>query len=197
MTHRVWLVDLDGTLYHALPVKLVSGLELALRRPHDLRRIAVFRREHERQRECSGEGDPFRAQLAGAARRLGLSVHTLECKVRWAMIERPCRWLRLFRRRSLLREMAAFRASGGRLALVSDYPARAKLAALRCGELFDVVVAAGESGGPVRLKPDPDGYLRAARSLGVAPADCVVLGDRPDADGAAAALAGMAFRRIG
>ncbi|MCB9916751.1 MAG: HAD hydrolase-like protein, partial [Planctomycetes bacterium] len=43
----------------------------------------------------------------------------------------------------------------------------------------------------------PDGYLEAARRLGVAPAECLVVGDRDDADGAAARAAGMAFRRIG
>jgi sugar-phosphatase len=39
-----------------------------------------------------------------------------------------------------------------------------------------------------RGKPDPEGYLRAATRLGVAPADCVVVEDAPA--GAAAARAG-------
>jgi len=40
-----------------------------------------------------------------------------------------------------------------------------------------------------RGKPDPEGYLRAADQLGVAPADCLVLEDVP-AGVAAAAAAG-------
>src|SRR5690606_40516027 len=52
----------------------------------------------------------------------------------------------------------------------------------------------GESGGPSALKPAPDGYLKAALSLGVSPEHCLVIGDRDDADGAAARAAGMAFR---
>jgi HAD superfamily hydrolase (TIGR01509 family) len=59
-----------------------------------------------------------------------------------------------------------------------------------------VVVASGENGGPTRLKPHPDGMLRAARALGVEPSRCLVIGDRDDADGAAARAAGMAFRRV-
>jgi HAD superfamily hydrolase (TIGR01509 family) len=46
------------------------------------------------------------------------------------------------------------------------------------------------------LKPDPEGYLLAARTLGVEPAQCLVIGDRLDADGAAAQAAGMAFQHI-
>jgi HAD superfamily hydrolase (TIGR01549 family) len=112
------------------------------------------------------------------------------------MIERPGRWLAAFRRRALLAEIEAFRSAGGRTALVSDYPARRKLEALGASALFDAVVASGEPGGPRRLKPHPDGYLRAAELLEVEPVSCLVIGDRDDADGEAARAAGMAFRRI-
>jgi putative hydrolase of the HAD superfamily len=113
------------------------------------------------------------------------------------MIERPAKWLPLFRRRSLLDEIRAFREAGGRTALVSDYPARRKLEALGAAPLFDVVVASGEPAGPRRLKPHPNGMLGAASALGIDPARCLVIGDRPDADGLAASAAGMAFRHIG
>jgi HAD superfamily hydrolase (TIGR01509 family) len=103
----------------------------------------------------------------------------------------------VFRRRDLLREIAGFRAAGGATALVSDYPARLKLDALAARDLFDVVLANGESAEVVALKPDPRSLLAAAAKLGVAPEQCLVIGDRPDADGAAAQAAGMAFRRIG
>ena len=63
-------------------------------------------------------------------------------------------------------------------------------------DLFEVVVANGEAGGPRWLKPDPDGYLSAAGRLGVAPERCLVLGDRADADGEAARRAGMTFRHV-
>jgi HAD superfamily hydrolase (TIGR01549 family) len=112
------------------------------------------------------------------------------------MIRRPGKWLRVFRRRGLLQEIAAFRAAGGRTALVSDYPASAKLDALRVRTLFDVVVASGEPDGPHRLKPDPEGYLLAAERLDVPPPACLVLGDRRDADGAAAERAKMDFRLV-
>lgn len=194
---RAWLVDLDGTLYHAAPVKAAMALELAaagLRVAPLLRR---FRIEHERVREAEGAlGDPFARQLAGAALALGVEPATLYGVVDDWMFRRPGKWLRAARRRGFLAELAVFRAAGGRTALVSDYPARRKLEALGASALFETVVASGEPGGPKSLKPSPEGVLAAAARLGVAPAHCLVIGDRDDADGEAARRAGMRFRRI-
>jgi phosphoglycolate phosphatase/putative hydrolase of the HAD superfamily len=198
MTHAAWLVDLDGTLYAAPALKLAMAAELCLRGLPQLGRIRAFRRAHEELREEQLEcgGDPYRVQLERAARACGTAPAELEACVREWMIERPCRWLPYLRRRRLLAEIEAFRRAGGRTALVSDYPARRKLRALRAEACFEVVVANGEPGGPTRLKPAPEGYLAAARALGVEPGACLVIGDRADADGLAAARAGMDFRKV-
>ena len=70
------------------------------------------------------------------------------------------------------------------------------LEAMGIRHLFDVVVASGEHSALKRLKPCPDGFELAASLLEVAPSDCLVLGDREDADGDAARRAGMRFRLI-
>lgn len=198
MTHRAWLIDLDGTLYRPLPVKLLSGLELGLLGFSHLAPIRIFRREHERLRAELSEAvaSPFDAQLESTAAKTGLTAPELDRIVRAWMVARPAKWIRLFARKSLLAEIRAFRDAGGKTALVSDYPARTKLAALGAEGLFDAVVANGEAGGPARLKPWPDGYLKAAELLGVPPAECLIIGDRDDADGEAARRAGCAFRQI-
>jgi HAD superfamily hydrolase (TIGR01549 family) len=196
-SHDAWLVDLDGTLYRAGPVRLAMAAELALFGAPSALLLRRFRKEHERVRELGLEGDPFRLQIERTAEAVGRPSDEIELLVRSWMIERPARWLGLFRRTGLLREIADFRAAGGRTALVSDYPARRKLEALGAAELFDVVVASGEPGGPLRLKPHPSGMLRAAEALEVAPERCLVIGDRKDADGLAAESAGMAFRWLG
>lgn len=196
--HDAWLVDLDGTLYAARPVRVAMLVELALTGWGVVPTLRRFRSEHERLREASEHVDasPYRTQLEATARALALEPSVVEgCVDEW-MIERPGKWLRRFRRDSLLAELERFRQHGGRLALVSDYPARRKLEALGCAELFHAIVANGEEGGPRWLKPHPDGMLRAAELLGVSPDRCMVVGDRPDADGEAARRAGMAFRRI-
>jgi HAD superfamily hydrolase (TIGR01549 family) len=189
-----WLIDLDGTLYVARWVKLLMAAELALGGWSAVRPLRRFRHEHELIREQGAPGDPFRLQLSRTAAALSLDEAELEATVRSWMIERPGKWLARFKRDALFEEIRAFRVAGGKTAVVSDYPARSKLRALGVSELFDTVVASGEPGGPQRLKPDPEGYLRAAEKLGVRPERCLVIGDRDDADGAAARAAGMRFR---
>ncbi len=198
MTPQAWLVDLDGTLYAPLPVKLIMGAQLLLLGGRALPIIRAFRRAHEEMRErgLEHDGAAYELQLELAAEALGCDALRVEPVVRHWMIERPGPWLRRFRRRKLISELRRFIAQGGRAALVSDYPATAKLQAMGLLELFEVVVANGEPGGPARLKPAPDGYLAAAAALGVAPQDCLVVGDRQDADGAAARAAGMDYRQV-
>jgi FMN phosphatase YigB (HAD superfamily) len=199
VTPAALLADLDGTLYHPFPVKAALAAELALAGRTALPALRRFRREHERLRAdlVAPVPDPFRLQVERTAAAAGMSPEALAALVDEWMFRRPLRWLRLARRRRVLAELAAFRGAGGAVAVVSDYPARAKLAALGAADLPHVVVASGEPGGPGRLKPWPDGYLLAAERLGLPPARCLVLGDRPDADGEAARRAGMAFRRVG
>lgn len=58
---------------------------------------------------------------------------------------------------------------------------------------FDTVVIAGEEG---VAKPDPEIFRRAAARLGVAPEDCVFVGDHPEKDIAGAAAVGMQTRFV-
>jgi FMN phosphatase YigB (HAD superfamily) len=193
--YRAWLIDLDGTLYHARWVRLAMAAELLMGGWASIPTLRAFRQEHERLRSdgANGEIEPYRLQLLRTARRLGKTAWDIERVVRHWMFRRPGRWLKLFRRQALLAEVQRFRERGGRTALVSDYPAADKLAAMGAANLFDVVVASGEPEGPRRLKPHPDGLLLAAERLEVASSACLVLGDRDDADGEAARRAGMTF----
>lgn len=197
--YAAWLVDLDGTLYRPAPVKFAMAAELLLFGWGAIATLRTFRHAHETLRQNQSQGaaaqalgrSPFQHQLEHAAERLGRPAHEVERVVREWMFERPLKWVARAKRAALLDALTRYRAGGGRTALVSDYPARAKLRALGAHELFDLVVSSGEEGGPSRLKPHPEGYLSAAERLGIEPARCLVIGDRDDADGEAARAAGM------
>jgi FMN phosphatase YigB (HAD superfamily) len=193
-----WLIDLDGTLYRHSFVRAMMAIELVVWGRSAIRTLRTFRGEQERLRaaELADGSDPFALQIKRTARRLGLADREVADVVDDWMIDRPGKWLRIFRRRGLLRAITQFRSQGGRTALVSDYPAQRKLAALRIAGLFDVVVACGEPAGPHYLKPHPSGYLLAAERLGFAADQCLVIGDRADADGEAARRAGMSFLHV-
>jgi HAD superfamily hydrolase (TIGR01549 family) len=207
---RAWLVDLDGTLYRQQPVRLAMALELTVCGPHRIRLVQAFRQAQEALRLETSPApafadaprlstraqSPYDEQLRRAAEAVGQPIEAIRPLLRYWMEERPAKWLRMFRRQSLLAEISAFRAAGGKTALVSDYPAEAKLTGMGVRELFDLVVASGEPGGPATLKPSPEGYLLAAERLRIAPTECLVIGDRHDADGEAASRARMKFRFV-
>ena len=196
--YRAWLVDLDGTLYRARPIKIRMALELALGGWGVVGVLKRFRQEHELLRETLDHDvdSPFVEQIRRTAVALNRDQAQVEAIVREWMVQRPCKHLTKSRNDALLDEIRTFRKGGGKTACVTDYPAREKLEALGAVDLFDCIVASGEPAGPPRLKPHPAGYRRAAELLGIAPEHCLVIGDRDDADGEAAQQAGMAYRKV-
>jgi putative hydrolase of the HAD superfamily len=72
---------------------------------------------------------------------------------------------------------------------------RAKLAALRLTDAFDVIVFSDEIGRQFR-KPHPVPFLLALHALGVLAADAMHIGDRPDKDIAGSRRLGMRAVRV-
>ena len=200
---KIWLVDLDGTLYRPGLVKWAMALELLLFGWAALSIIRTFRKTHEEIRSES-EADPkrrffpspFDEQIRRTASRSGSSESRVRRVVNTWMFQKPGKWLRLSLRTELIKEIEAHRASGGKTALVTDYPAEKKLQAMGLSYLFDHVIACGETSALERLKPAPDSIQAALKSAGVDADDALMIGDRIDADGAAAKAAGVEFRHI-
>lgn len=197
-TYAAWLIDLDGTLYHQLPVRLLMAAELALIGRSQVALLREFRREHERLHfnKLPAGSNPFTMQIERAAATCNVPLDRAAHTVTEWMIRRPGKWLRPLRRRSLIERIQVFRSNGGRTAIVSDYPAVEKLRAMRLEHLFEAVVASGEAGGLSQLKPSPEGMQLAAEQLKVDASECLVIGDRWDTDGAAAQAAGMDFLHV-
>lgn len=200
---KAWLLDLDGTLYKAKPLRWAMAAELALRGAPAIRTLRVFRRLHESLREewladpaLEFHPSPFEEQLKRAASAANVELETVRAHVDEWMIERPSKWMRRFERVDLIARLVEFRALGGKTALVSDYPAERKIHAMGYRQLFDTVVSNGDHPRLRRLKPAADPFLIAAEELGVLPEDCLIIGDRDDADGGSARAAGMAFELV-
>ena len=85
--YEAYLVDLDGTLYEALPVKLAMAGELAVAGWLSWATLRRFRQEHERLRELQAqpEDSPFRLQIESTARALGVPSGDVERCVQFAM----------------------------------------------------------------------------------------------------------------
>ena len=196
-------LDLDGTLYSqpglrkAVAVRLLLNLIVSPRKHcRALRIISVYRRTQESLRGTVVGTDIAEAQLTLTCELTGESREiVVKCINKW-FEEAPLPLLPRFMKPGLLEFLAEARRRGIKLAVVSDYPARAKLSALGVSEYFDVIVCAQDPD-VQRFKPDPTGLQVALRRLGVEKQDAVYVGDRASVDGEAARRAGIRSAIIG
>ena len=184
--------DVDGTLYDQRQLRLgmlrqLLGHAWQTRSLNTLLTLRTFRHVREALGEQAGS-DFMAMQYAQTASRHGKTPDAVRALTDEWMEQRPLPLLAACRYPHVAEVLAGLRASDKQIAVFSDYPAVAKLAAL--GLRADVVVCATDAG-IARLKPDPAGLLAILRQTGVAPERALMIGDRFDRDAAAAARAGM------
>lgn len=185
-------LDMDGTLY--------SLRRMAWRTWWITLPVADVFRDLRHVREQMRGAEPVADFRKEQARRLA-ALRGIPAQRAEQQVDRVIqRWSRLFARlrpRPGVRDtLTLLHRRGIRLGIVSDYPARDKLAGLGLDEVpFQVIAVAEEAGA---LKPHPAVFEQAAAAL-QAPADRVLhVGDREDCDVAGAQAAGMRtalFRR--
>ena len=185
------IFDVDGTLYNQQPLRrkmLVALLGHYALRPwrwRELRILSRFRAEREKRPGAVGP-DLENAQYAWC----GYPAAQVRPVIQRWIFNHPNQYLAACAYPGVQDFFAALRHRGIKIGIYSDYPAQAKLAAL--GLTADAVVSSTDAAVD-RLKPDPAGLLSAARQLGVAPAECLFIGDRPELDGECARRAHMPF----
>lgn len=196
-------LDLDGTLYsqiglrRAMMLRLLLNLLLSPRKGYQaLRTVSVYRRAQEQMRGMAApRADIGEAQLMLTCELTGESRETVvTCIGKW-FEEAPLPLLSRFIQPGLLEFLGEARRRDIKLAVVSDYPAQAKLSALGVSEYFDVVVCAQDPD-VQRFKPDPTGIQVALHRLGVETKDALYVGDRAGVDGEAARRAGIKYAII-
>ncbi len=174
--------DVDGTLYEMPRMRRCLRrlvLSRALRGPwavaRDLRRLMGLRRAMEAVRASGGDLATLRAREPREA--LAPLEETLYGEAIRRAGPRP----------GVAEALAALRARGLRVVVLSDHPADFKLAALGFEGAFERVYV-GEALG--WLKPSPRPFAAVVEDLGLTPSALLHVGDRPDTDGRGAAAAG-------
>jgi HAD superfamily hydrolase (TIGR01549 family) len=184
--------DMDGTLYDQkrLRARMLAALlrdAIARRSLDTLLTLRSFRRCREALSESPAENFLI-AQYAAPAARRGCTAEEVRALVADWMEERPLPLLAACRRPGVRRLFEAIARKGKRIAILSDYPAAQKLAALGLTANFIVTATDPDIGRP---KPDPAGLQKLLRQAGIPPDRAVLIGDRVDRDWAVAARVNM------
>lgn len=190
-----WVMDLDGTLYAQMPVRLCMARDLLLhylfrpRKIKDLFLILDYRRL--REHRFGGESADFEeAQI----RYLAEKYQDEETRVRdvlseW-MLHRPLSYLARFSYSEVIDLVKDHRAHGGKVVIYSDYPVSEKLESLDFRP--DDAFYSGDER-ILCMKPDPQGLQNILRLYGVEKKDALYIGDREEKDGRCAAAVGVEY----
>lgn len=187
------IFDVDGTLYTQAKLRrrmLFDLLGYYGMRPWRLREMLVlhhFRAEREK-RAGSACTNLEQMQYVWCAQASGATVAEIRQLVERWMFRHPNQYLATCRYPGTQEFFSALRHHGIRIGIYSDYDAHDKLAAL--GLQADSIVSSTDPAVD-HLKPAPQGLLHVCRQLGLTPAECLFIGDRPELDGLCAERAGM------
>jgi putative hydrolase of the HAD superfamily len=189
---RLVVFDVDGTLYRQAPLRRRMALALLghVATTGDVRLLRLLG-DYRRTREALADAEvaDFDVPLAATiAARHGVTPDTVTALVADWIETRPLPYLRPHLVPGIAPLFAALRHSGRRIGVLSDYPARAKIAAL--GLDADVIAAAADPDIGI-MKPHPRGLQSVMAAAGATPATTLMIGDRPERDGAAARRAGV------
>jgi FMN phosphatase YigB (HAD superfamily) len=189
---RLVIFDVDGTLYRPRALRIRMGRDLLLHTlcKRDLSVVSVLARYRRiRERLADEEVADFERTLtAETAKAAGQTLETVRAIVAEWVEQRPLVYLATCRCAGLPGLFAGLRGKGKSIGILSDYPAKAKLAAL--GLSADHVVCASDDGIGL-LKPHPRGLEILIAAAGAEARTTLLIGDRIDRDGAVARRVGV------
>ncbi len=181
MVNKHYIVDLDGTLYFQIPVRLMMLAELMLyyvfhlSRLNDLRIIYRYRKNHEKN-ICD---------FGILARQYQTNKKYVKDLIEEWMIKRPLKWIRIFADRKLLKIL-----QDKKVIVYSDYPTDEKLQAL---EFVPTAQYFCDGISIKHYKPNPQGLEFISRKHNLLKDDILMIGDRMSHDGECAKRFGCKF----
>lgn len=189
---RLVICDLDGTLYNkqGLPLRLIWACRCSL----PLLRAERKARKQLKGIYCGSQDDFYSRLFASIANACSISPQ--QAAEWYSKVYMPAMVRTLKKHYNvdnlLLSQLLQWRQQGKHLVVYSDYgETSAKLHAIGIDpSLFDAVFDAPSLGG---LKPAKQGLELILNHFHTAPCNAVLIGDRPDTDGALATNTGVHF----
>jgi HAD superfamily hydrolase (TIGR01549 family) len=184
---RLVVFDVDGTLYdqRGLRLRMLREMLAAAVRDRDIRFIRILS-AYRRIREELGDArhsDFEKVLTARTATEVGCSEEQVHATAAEWLERRPLPYLARYRYPGLPELFRALHLQGKKIGVFSDYPARAKIAAL--GLNADFIVCATDADVGV-LKPHSKGLQILMERANVPASGTLMIGDRPERDGLAA-----------
>ena len=198
MSVQLVVFDVDGTLYDQRKLRALMAAEILLFvalhpwRWRDVLVVREYRNVHEAfsSDECA---NLEQALVSEVARRMSVPQTRVSEIIQEWLFERPLKHLPSVRFHEVATVIEELKASGVRVAFLSDHYPVGKLKALS----LDSGAAYYSTRSDLScLKPNPKLLLTILTEQGARPGECVVVGDRDDRDGEIARRTGVHFVRF-
>ena len=193
--YKMIIFDVDGTLYfqRKLRVSILGDLAayhlLHFWRVRDLIILWRFRSMRSRSEFIYGIHESLEnEQYEQVANNLKIPIQREKEVVEKRIYRHPLQYIKKNADRRLLSFIKGMDCK--KCAFFSDYPARSKLLQLGIESSYIYTSTQKEINA---LKPNPEGILYILAEMGVAKADCIMIGDRDDRDGECARRAGIDY----
>ncbi len=191
------LFDVDGTLYHQFPLRIIIAFLVIfsnLFSPKELIRkvkvIIKYRKSQELIRTKEIQKECHKKQIIHTAESTGEHPSYISDVIKEWFEKRPLPFIPLCRRRGMKKAIARWYKNGIRLGVFSDYPVEGKLNALDISRFITTAVSSSDPD-VHGFKPNTNGFALSAMKMGIDPSEILYVGDREEVDGIGASNAGM------
>lgn len=194
--YKAIILDMDGTLYFQLPVRIFMAFDLLIHYcAHIMNIKELFAlKEFRKIRENGVIQNKFfftSKQYDIVARRFQMEPDAVRMLVKYWMFERPLKYIYRFRDKKLLELIQLLHNKGIKIIVYSDYHAEEKIEALESLKVDYIFCASDPE--IMCLKPDIKGLVRIVEIIDEPIERILFIGDRYEKDGLCAAGVGVDF----
>ncbi len=191
------LLDVDGTLYHQLPLRVFMASIIILSNFYNpkkliriLKVVIQYRKSQELMRSMGIQKECYKIQIIQTVESTGESPSYVKDVIEKWFEKKPLPFIPLCKRRGVEKALDRWYRNGIRLGIFSDYPAADKLNILGISRFFTTTVSSADTDVD-GFKPNTNGFAVAASKMGVNISEVLYVGDRAEVDGIGASNAGM------
>jgi putative hydrolase of the HAD superfamily len=194
-TFRLFIFDLDGTLYNQKKLRRKLSFYLLLRlifcriQRIDINIIKAFRAERERHKGYFAE-NIGEEQYQWCAEKLHIPALKVKQTIEEYMYRFPLRFLPSLKYKGIDEVFHTLKLKGKQIVIYSDLPVEDKMKALKltADQYFCSTDKEIE-----QLKPGTKALFHICETMKCGLSEAIMIGDRDDTDGEAARLAGMKY----
>ena len=191
MKKRVLILDLDGTLYYHIFIKIFMGISLLsyyifhIWKIKDIFLLLAYRKYREQNEKTNTE-----AQYKFIANKYKVSTHYVKKIVDKWLLKKPLNLIAQFKDKKLIKIINNCRKKGLKIFIYSDYPTDEKLKVMNIN--YDKSYNPGNKNIKY-LKPNPKGLKYIIKENNLKKEEVLYIGDRDSKDGECARKCGIEY----